>query len=434
MKKSLFLIVSLILSNPLLGQASVFKTQKWQTSKGSAVVFYQAKEVPMLDISVAFAAGSAYDDKSFGLSALTTNLLNEGNGRLDASEIAEKLAETGAQYGSETSRDMSIFRLKTLTSEQALKQSVDTFALILNKPNFTQDAFNREKNQLLFAITQAQQSPEEVANNTFFSNLYHNHPYGHPVNGSLESIKAINAWQVRNFYKQYYVAANAVIVMVGAIDTEKAHELAEQLTASLPKGIPAPAVAKAPPLAAAETIHVKFPSSQTMLRLGQIGTTHEDLEYFPLMVGNYILGGGALVSRLSQEVREKRGLTYGVYSQFIPMPGNGLFIIGLSTKNNKASTALDVTRETLANFLQKGPTEEELAAAKQYLTGSFPLSLANNSSIAGMLLRMAFYKLPEDYLDTYVAHIESVSVEDIKKAFDKHIQMDKMLLVSVGKM
>ncbi|KTC99132.1 M16 family metallopeptidase [Legionella erythra] len=429
--KRLF-VIALLFSCAAATEANTFKTKKWETSHGAKVVFYQAKEVPMLDINVAFAAGSAYDDKQFGLASLTASMLDQGSGRFDASQIAETIADTGAQYNYETSRDMAVFRLKTLTSEAALKQSVDAFSLIINKPAFRQEAFNRQKNQLLMTIAQMQESPDDVANMTFFKQLYKNHPYAHPVNGTMETVKMLNTWQVRNFYKRYYVSANAVIVLVGAIDEEKAHQITEQLTEFLPKGEHAPCIPKAEALPAAEKVNIVFPSSQTMLRLGQVGISHASPNYFPLMVGNYILGGGALVSRLSTEVREKRGLTYGIYSQFVPMPGEGPFIISLATQNNQANTALQITRETLDNFLKMGPSEDELTAAKQYLAGNFPLSLASNNSIAGMLLRIAFYDLPDDYLDTYVARIEAVSVEDIKKAFDEAVKPAQMLLVTVG--
>lgn len=426
------LITALILVYSSL-QAGSFSTQKWQTTNGARVVFYQAMEVPMLDINIAFAAGSAYDGKQFGLSALTTDLLNQGNDGLDASTIAEKIADTGAQYNSESSRDMVVLNLKTLTSEEALKQAISTFSLIINKPDFPQDAFQREKNQQLMIIAQAQESPDEVANQTFFKTLYRDHPYAHPVNGIDETVKKLELDDVRNFYKRYFVGNNAVIVIVGAIDQKKAHQLAEQITQHLPKGQPAAIIPKATQLKAGEKVTINFPSSQTMLRLGQIGIDHHVPNYFPLTVGNYILGGGALVSRLANEVREKRGLTYGVVSQFMPMPGDGPFLISLSTQNQQAPTALKVTEDTLTNFITQGPDEKELIAAKQYLTGSFPLSLASNSNIANMLLRIAFFQLPDNYIDTYVARINAVTAAEIKAAFQSQVNPNKMLLVSVGK-
>lgn len=412
--------------------ANSFKTEKWQTKNGVHVIFYQAMEVPMLDISLAFAAGSAYDGKYFGLSALTTNLINQGNSGKDATAIAEALADTGAQFNAETSRDMIVLSLRTLTSKEALEQSTKTFSQIISHPDFPKNAFEREKDQLLMAIEQTEESPDDVAIQNFFKTLYQEHPYAHPVHGTIKSLKTINEKQVIDFYKQYFVAKNGILVMVGAIDSPKAHQLAEQLTQDLSEGKPAQTIPKASQLADAEKINVPFPSSQTIVRLGQIGINHHNPNYFPLMVGNYILGGGTLVSRLGTEVREKRGLTYGIDSQFVPMLGEGPFIISLSTKNSEARNALNITQDTLIQFINNGPDQQELSSAKQYLTGSFPLSLGSNSSIANLLLRMAFYHLPDNYLDTYVARINAVTDAEIKQAFKQQVNPEKLLLVTVG--
>jgi zinc protease len=428
-----YLAFTLLFIVSLQGQANTFKIERWQTTNGVRVVFYKAMEVPMLDLSLAFTAGSAYDGKQFGLSALTTNLINQGSQDMDATRIAECLADTGAQFSAESSRDMAILSLKTLTQPEAMNQAIETFTEIASKPNFPQDAFKREKNQQLLAIAQTQESPEEIANQILFKKLYLNHPYAHPINGTVETVKALAVTDVRNYYKQYFVAANAVLVMVGAIESEKAHYLAEQITKGLAKGQTAATLPIALPEFKGEKIAIDFPSSQTVLRLGQMGIDHHDPDYFPLTVGNYILGGGALVSLLSHEVREKRGLTYGITSQFMPMPGKGPFIISLSTQNKEASNALKITEDTLTAYLNKGPTETELNAAKQYLTGSFPLSLASNASIASMLLRISFYNLPPDYLDTYVSRINSVRTTEIKQAFQKQIHPEKMIIIAVGK-
>lgn len=426
------IITALLITLSQTALANAFKTEKWVTPNGVRVVFYQAMEVPMLDISLAFGAGSAYDGPRYGLSALTTHMMNQGNSGLDATTIAEALADTGAQFNAESSRDMVIFNLRTLTNKDALDQSKKTFAQIINHPDFPDEAFEREKKQLLMAIEQAQESPDEVANLSFFKNLYQQHPYGHPINGTVETINGLTKNQVIEFYKQYYVTENAVLVLVGAIDSPMAHQIAEQVTQELPKGKLAAAIPQAAQLSKAEQINLKFPSSQTMVRLGQVGIDHSNPNYFPLMVGNYILGGGSMVSRLSQEVREKRGLTYGIDSQFAPMPGEGPFIISLSTKNKETTNALKITKDTLHTFINEGPNKQEIEAAKQYLTGSFPLSLASNRSIATLLLRMAFYHLPDNYLDTYVARINAVTEDEIKKAFKQQINPEKLLLITVG--
>ncbi len=411
---------------------AAFKTEKWHTDNGVTVVFYQAKEVPMLDLSMAFAAGSAYDGDHFGLSALTTQMLNEGNKGIEASVIAERLANTGAQFDASTTRDMITLNLRTLTTVPALTEATDILQQIINHPDFPPAAFARQKQQMLMAVTHREESPDELATINFFKTLYQNHPYAHPVNGTAKSIKQLTREQVIHFYKQYFVARNAVLVMVGAINSKQAHELADKISHELPAGTHASAISKAAQLPNAQQINIPYPSSQTVLRLGQLGIDHQNQHYFPLIIGNYILGGGSLVSRLAVEVREKRGLTYGVDSQMVPMPGEGPFLISLSTRTNQANNALQITKNILNQFVEKGPSNEELTAAKDYLIGSFPLSLSSNRAIANVLLHMSFYNLPDDYLDTYAERIKAVTGEEIKQAFQQQVDPAKMLLVTVG--
>lgn len=409
-----------------------FETYTWETKKGVHVIFYPAMEVPMLDLSIAFAAGSAYDQDAFGLSTLTTRLLNQGSNGLNANIIAERLAQTGAQYGGGSAQDMAVLSLKTLVRPDALQQAIETFSSILTHPDFPQEAFEHEKNQQLMAISETEESPEAIANQTFFQVLYKTHPYGHPIIGDRNHLDRITNKQVRDFYNQYFVSQNAILVMVGAIDKATAHRLSERVTEDLPKGVAAKPIPIAEPLTEAMDIEVHFPSKQTLLRLGQLGVVHQDKDYFPLMVGNYILGGG-MDSRLSLELREKRGLTYGVSSQFVPLTGKGPFLISFSTKNSQAKMAIDSTRKQLLSFITLGPNAHELTAAKQYLMGSFPISLSSNRNIADVLLKMSFYHLPEDYLKTYLSKINAVSIQDIKNAFQHLINPNKLLQVSVGK-
>ena len=412
--------------------ANTFKTEQWRTKNGVRVIFYQAKEVPMLDINLAFVAGSAYDRDNYGLSNFTTQMINEGSLGKTATTIAEELADTGSKINLENSRDMVVFSLRTLTSPEALSQSTRLFSDIISHPDFPEDSFTQEKKQILMAIAHSEESADNVAINTFFKNLYKDHPYGHSVNGTTSSVEAITRHQIVDFYHQYFIAENAVLVLVGAIDKQKAYQISELITQDLSRGTPASPIPEAEQINKSEQINSAFPSSQTIIRMGQIGIKHNNSQYFPLMVGNYILGGGTLVSRLGDEVREKRGLTYGISSLFTPMLGNGPFIISLSTKNEEAANALKITEDTLKLFIKNGPTPHELDAAKSYLTGSFPLSLGSNSAIASLLMRMAFYHLPDNYLDTYPAKINAVTINDIMRAFKEQVQTDKLLIVKVG--
>jgi len=431
MRMTTIIATLFFLATPI--QAASFETQEWQTKNGAHVVFHHAPEVPMLDIIIAFAAGSAYDGSQFGLSTLTLSLLDQGNGGLDAGTIADKFAEVGAQYNGASSQDMLALTLRTLTRPDALKQATDMFALLINHPDFPAEAFIREKNQQLMAIKQSKELPNTIAEETFYQALYGKHPYAHPIEGQYDTVNALKLDDVHHFYQQFIVSKNAVIVLVGAIDAATAHQIAERITQDLPIGQAAAPIPEAHPLTEEINIEVPHAAPQSALRLGQLGITHHNSDYFPLQVGNYILGGAAMESRLTHELRETRGLTYDVHSDFSPMPGIGPFMISLSTKHNQAKTALNVTRATLTSMIKTGPNEQELNAAKQYLTGSFPMSLASNRTIANLLLRVTFYHLPKDYLNTYIDHINAVTTADIKQAFQHQINPDKLLQITVGR-
>jgi len=434
MKKFNLIITTLMLVFSSAYATTPFKTTSWHTKTGALVIFYQAMEVPILDITIAFAAGSAYDLQDFGLSTLTLKLLNQGNNGEDSTTIAEKLADTGAQYEAINNQDMVVLNLKTLTDDKPLNESIKIYKDIITRPDFREDAFMQEKSQQLMAIKQTLESPEAIANQAFFQMLYKNHPYAHPVIGNHDSVNNLTVEKVKNFYHKYFVSKNAIIVLVGAINEQTAKKISENLTKDLPEGKKAEKIPLANELSEEMDIEVPFKASQTVIYLGQLAITHHDPNYFPLLVGNYILGGGSsLDSQLSKELREKRGLTYGVSSQIALMKANGPFIISFSTKSTNTKEALDVARKTLTKFINNGATEEELIAAKQYLTGSFPLSLASNRNIAYMLLKIAFYQMPDDFITTYIEKINAVTLKEIKLALERLIKPNKLLQVSVGK-
>jgi zinc protease len=324
--------------------------------------------------------------------------------------------------------------MRTLTQIDTLKAATSLFARLISQPDFPRDAFLREKNQQLMAITQETEIPDVLALQTFYRILYGHHPYAHAINGNPQTVNAIQLDDIKRFYQRYIISQNATIVMVGAINSGRAHELAEQIAERLSTGKKAPPIEYARPLINEISVDVPYPGTQTIVRLGEPGITHQDPDYFPLQIGSYILGGGSLVSRLANELREKRGLTYGVYSQFSPMPGLGPFVIAFSTKNKQTRSSIEITRDILKRYTESGPTDAELIAAKQYLTGSFPLSLASNRSIAEMLLRITFYGLPDDFLNTYVDRINAVTTRDIQQALQRHIHPEHLLQVTVGRL
>jgi zinc protease len=386
----------------------------------------------MVDIQVVFDAGSARDAGKDGLAVLTNGLLAEGAGKLDADAIAEKFDSIGARFSNSALRDMSVVSLRTLTDKKLLATALDTFATVLQQPTFPADALERVRNQMLIGLQDEAQSPGAIAEKNFFRALYGNHPYASPSDGSNESVKALTRDDVVNFYRRHFVARNAVVAIVGAVDRQQAERIAEQITRSLPAGEAAPALPAVQSLAKAEKIHLSHPSTQTHVLMGQPALRRNDADYFPLYVGNFILGGSGFTSRITSEVREKRGLAYSAYSYFLPMREQGPFMLGLQTRNATADEALKVLHETLEQFVKEGASDKELEAAKRNITGGFALNVDSNSDIVGHLAMIGFYRLPNDYLDTFIERVNAVTTAQIRDAFARRIAPDHMVTVTVG--
>jgi len=410
----------------------VLNIQQWSSKNGAQVYFVRAKQLPMVDIKIVFHAGSARDGDKFGLASITNSLLNQSTGKLSADDIADQLDSVGAQYYASVDRDAAEVSLRSLSDKKYLQPALKTFAAIVSDPTFPNKAFYREQKLAVATIKQKQQSPVYIANNAFFKALYGDHPYSHPVLGTIKTVNDLSSKDVKRFYKKYYVAANAIIAIVGDVSVSDAHSIAEQITANLSKGREAPALSKAKSVDDSITKKIQFPSTQTTILIGQLGINRQSPNYFPLYVGNYILGGGMLVSRLFEHVREQQGLVYGIYSFFNPLPALGPFQIQLQTRNNKAKDALQITNQVVDSFIADGPDNPELTAAKQNIVGGFPLQFASNSSIADKLLNLGFYHLPLDYYDTFSDKVSAVTMMQVQQAFKQQIDPNKMITIMVG--
>ena len=406
--------------------------QHWQTSNGARVYFVAAPELPMLDVSVVFDAGAARDGDLSGTALLTNAMLNEGAADLDTDQIAAEFANVGAQFSASAERDMALVSLRTLTADSVLEKSLLTFTKVLTTPTFPEDSFERLQKQVLIGLKAEKQSPAALASRAFYKNLFADHPYSTMPSGDEQTVTQISLDELTRFYQQYYVAKNAVVVLVGDVELAKAKEIAEQVVSGLDEGEGAKDIKPVSGLQQALTEKVAHPSSQTHILMGQPGIHRMDPDYFSLYVGNHVLGGSGLVSKLSNEIREKRGLSYSVYSYFRPMRQLGPYQFGLQTRNEQATEALTVLQNTLKEFIKTGPTEEELTAAKQNITGGFALRVDSNSKIANYLAMIGFYDLPLDYLDSFKDKVNSVTTQQIKEAFSRRVQPEKMLTVMVG--
>lgn len=421
--------VTLLLS---LSASSAPNIEHWTTENGGRVYYASAPELPMVDIQVVFDAGAAQDKDLPGIALLANSMLSEGAGDLTAEQISAGFDDVGAQFGSNSERDMASLSLRSLTEDTALKTALELMTTVLAKPTFPQDAFERLQKQMLIGLQGEKQSPSAIARRAFYKNIYGEHPYASMPAGDAELVPHLTVKSIQKFYRQYYVARNATIVIVGAVTKEQAQQIAEQLMSGLAAGEMANPKPQVTSLTESQEVIIEHPSSQTHILMGQPGTSRDDKDYFALYVGNHIFGGSGLVSLLSNEIREKRGLSYSAYSYFRPMHEKGPYQLGLQTRNDQAQEALKVMKDTLAAFIIMGPTEEQLKAAKQNITGGFALRLDSNSKIAGYLAMIGFYGLPLDYLNTFKTKVNNVTAAQIKDAFSRRVHPETMVTVLVG--
>ncbi|MDA1107295.1 MAG: pitrilysin family protein [Proteobacteria bacterium] len=437
-KHRLLFAVLLLLFNATAFAAPAI--QHWETKNGARVYFVPAPELPMVDVRVAFDAGSARDGDTPGLAALTSNLLSDGAevhtgtgaGELNADEIADRFAGLGAHFGAGAGRDMTSVSLRSLSRPDVLQPALDTAAALVQRPSFPATGFERERDRTRVALRAQEQSPGDIAGKAFYQAVYGAHPYGTEPAGTEASLNRLTRDDLVAFHKRYYAGRNAIIAVVGALSRNEAAAVAETIIGGLPAGAAATALPKVGDLASAQMIQIKHPSAQTHVLLGQPGLSRIDPDYFPLLVGNHILGGSGLVSRLTDEVREKRGLSYSAYSYFLPLREPGPFTLGLQTRNEQTGQALKVLRDTLQTFTEHGPSAQELKAAKQNITGGFALRIDSNSKLIEYLALIGFYNLPLGFLDTYSRHVEKITLEQVRAAFRRRINPEQMVTVVVG--
>jgi zinc protease len=430
-KKRIFFLCALFCYSGII-LAATPQIVTWQTKNGAKVFFVATKQLPMLDLRVVFKAGSAYDGATPGIAALVNSLMNEGTETSNADQIANAFEKVGAQFSDDADREKSYFSLRTLTDPNSLSPAVKMFSEILSSANFAADSIVRIKNQTIASIREKNQDPDNVAQNQFYEALYGDHPYGHPVSGTEDSVSKITREQLLDFYHQFYVTKNAKVILVGDLTLEQAKQIAEEVTKNLSTGQEAPILKMATPVSTGITRQINYPTQQTTLWLGQLGINYQNPDYYGLAVGNQVLGGADLTSLLLQAVREKRGLAYFVFSQFVALQYRGPFFIRLQTRADQTAEALKVARETLKHFIEEGPTDDQFVQAKKNIIGRFPLSFASNNDILTITTLIAFYNLPLDYLQQYRSKINAVTREQVRAAFQRTLQFDKMVAVMVG--
>lgn len=405
--------------------------QHWTTSQGARVYFMQADELPMLDVQLLFAAGASRDGEYPGVASMTNAMLNEGTGNKDAGEIAAGFERLGAEFSNSSHRDMALASLRSLTQPDKLDPALALFADVVSQPSFPEDAFERLRNQLLASLRFRLQRASSIGSEAFWQTLYPEHPYGRLPQGLPEPVQRLTPDELRDFHSRFYTSGNAIIAMVGAIERSQAERIAQRLADALPQG-PAAEPIDTPEVIEGGRQHLPFPGQQTHIMVGQQGISRHHPDYAALYVGNQILGGSGFGSRLMEEIRERRGLSYSVSSSFVPMEATGPFMISMQTRNDQVETAIQVIASTLDRFIDEGPSEAELVRIKRQIMGQFPLSTASNSAIVGQLGAIGFYGLPLNHLQLFMDQVQAVTVEQVREAFARNLPAGQRVIVTVG--
>jgi zinc protease len=416
--------------------------QHWTQASGAQVYLVESPAIAMVDVQIDFDAGSRRDPPSqAGLASMMGSMLNKGvlakgdAPALDENALSEAWADLGAQFSAGASADRMGFSLRSLTEPALLDKAVALAAREMAEPAFPEAVWQRERQRAQASLKESYTRPGNVAGRAYAQAVYGTHPYGYQV--TEVSLERISVADMRALHAAGVVACRARISMVGAVTRAQADAMAAQLLSRLPQvpcaGLPPlPVVAEVAPLAEAQEKRIAFDSAQAQVLIGQPGYKRADPDYFALTVGNYILGGGGFVSRLSSEVREKRGLTYGVSSYFSPGLHAGSFTVGLQTRPDQAAQAVEIVRQVLKDFVANGPTEAELKAAKDNLIGGFALRIDSNRKLLDNIAGIAWNQLPLDYLDSWTQQVGKVTVADIKSAFARKLQPEKMVTVILG--
>jgi zinc protease len=415
--------------------------QHWVQPSGAKVYFVESPSIPMVDVRVDFDVGGRREpsDKA-GLAAVTAGMTAKGvaargaEKAMDENDLGEAWADLGAGFDESSSSDRLSFTMRSLNYPDILPKAVALAARQIGEPSFPDDVWNRERQRISASIREANTRPATVAGKAFKEAVYGTHPYGHET--TEESLARISVADMRRHYG-LLEPCRAKVSIVGAVTRAQADSMATTLLARLPATAtgrcdPLPPVAEVPPLTAPFLREIPFASAQAHVLLGQPGYKRSDPDYFPLLVGNYILGGGGLVARLSTEVREKRGLSYGAGSSFSPGLHAGAFTVSMSTRPDQAAQALQVAQDVIRKFVTDGPTQAELAAAKGFMIGGFPLLIDTNRELLDNVANIAWNDLPLDYLDTWTQQVQRVTVADVRAAFARKLQPERMVTVILG--
>jgi zinc protease len=413
------------------GAASAMKIEKIVSPSGIEAWLVREQATPLVALNYAFHGGSSQDgaDKA-GIANLTAGMLDEGAGDLDSKAFHERLESRAIEMSFRVGRDYFYGSLRTLTENR--DEAFDLLRLALTKPRFDADALERVRGQELAGLRRETTNPNNLASRRWWETAFPDHPYGRETKGTLETVPRIGADDLRDYVRRAFARNELTISIVGDIDAKKAGEMIDRAFGALPAKSNLRPVPAASPRGLGRRIVINIDVPQAVMTFGGNGMERKDPDFMAAYIVNHILGGGSFSSRLYREVREKRGLAYGVSDSLVWFRSAAVVLGGTATRADRTADALAIIEQETRRMAEDGPTVEEMAAAKSFLKGSYALSLDTSSKIAAQLTQIQIDNLGIDYIDRRGSLIDAVTIEDARRAA-KRLYGGGMLVTVAGR-
>ena len=407
--------------------------QRWQLDNGAKVLLVERHELAMVDIDVAFDAGTRRDAANkIGVADYAGALMDMGAGDLSEEDIRKQSSDLAVTVASYAGLERAGVRIRSLSAAPTLTPTLALANTILTQPRYEAAVLKREQDRSVLSLKQNETNPQFLGSRAMTRLNYPKHPYGYSAWENEKTIRAITVADLKRFHAQHFRPQTAVISIVGDMNRSQAEAMAKTLLAGLPQEPIKLKPVAAVPVKGGQTTEIAHPASQAHLSLGLPVFTRDDPDYFPLLIGNYTLGAGGFDSLLMQELRDKRGYTYGAYSNLEPLAQKGEFTISMSTKKASAVDSLKVTRQVVQDYIAQGPTDAQLQQAKANIIGGFPMRFDTNGKLLSWLGTIGFYDLPSDYLDTYTQKVQALTTAQIRDAWQRRIKVEDLNVVVVG--
>ncbi|ASK27319.1 M16 family metallopeptidase [Neisseria chenwenguii] len=422
-----------LLALPLAAESAV-NIQRWKTAEGTQILLVERHENPIVDMQVSFkGAGSVFNPAGKShVAEFAASLLTGGTKKLDEEAFHAKANDVAAAISSSSDKETASAGLRSLSKWRSLHRSVRLLNEAVTEPRFDPNVFARNQMQAVTALQQQETTPDYNAGRAFAKLAYPDHPYGNSANVTVDSIKSVTLNDIRAFHRSRYGKDNAVVAIVGDVSRRQADRLAKNALKGLPDksgaSLSMPPVAKQ----TARSINIPFAGEQAQIILGMPLIKRKDPDYYALVAGNYVLGGGGFDSRLMKVLRDSKGYTYGVNSSLSPTTEEGPFTVSFSTQKKNTQAALADAQTVIEQFIAEGPTEAELQQAKANIIGSFPLRFDSNAKLVGYLSLIGVHDLPSDYLEAYPQAVSQLTAAQVKEAWQRRVKFDDLHIVVVG--